>query len=532
MLEPRSVSLEPTHARFATGYACTCAWAIVLLFSPAFGSPTQSAAAVSMLPGLIACLGSIALFRFIPPLAGRTPFVAFAATFMAAGTFLYTHPALSDIAALRMGALALSGFFAIIVVMAWFEMFAKLPPRTIVILAGFAVSIAAGACWLILACPPEQASVLATALPLASCILLPKSSRDRQAARGNGRSRTDARATMLQVIQAAVPLRTLAGLAITFFIVRSIATLAPEYELFSAAVSPLSLFAPIGITAFFAGSAFVVKRIDPSILYKILLSCFAGCVFLLAFSTGVTAALVFYANIVAEVMMWTVLVLWAKKTPVKPHLVFAIGWIAECVGNMSGQIVMPLFADKEPMFFALAIMLILIGVGFAFSEGQLVLNVDFEDEDRPALKAEIGSKENHVRNALEIDGESTSSNDSSPANASDAAARILQNSGQRPARIDKDGEEMSGEPGTEPDAGRFAPDPLDAFVEKYGISPRERDVLAFWLAGRGMKYIENELFISESTVKSHLRSIYRKCDTHNRDETISLFELIKDETTD
>ncbi|MFR4802223.1 MAG: helix-turn-helix transcriptional regulator [Eggerthellaceae bacterium] len=39
-----------------------------------------------------------------------------------------------------------------------------------------------------------------------------------------------------------------------------------------------------------------------------------------------------------------------------------------------------------------------------------------------------------------------------------------------------------------------------------------------------MRYIENELFISESTVKSHLRSIYRKCDVHNRDEIISLYQ--------
>ena len=62
------------------------------------------------------------------------------------------------------------------------------------------------------------------------------------------------------------------------------------------------------------------------------------------------------------------------------------------------------------------------------------------------------------------------------------------------------------------------------FAAQYDISSREQDVLAPWIAGRGMRYIENELFISESTVKSHLRSIYRKCNVHNRDEIISLYQ--------
>lgn len=49
-------------------------------------------------------------------------------------------------------------------------------------------------------------------------------------------------------------------------------------------------------------------------------------------------------------------------------------------------------------------------------------------------------------------------------------------------------------------------------------------MLALWIAGRSLKYIENALFISESTLKTHLRNIYRKCNTHNRDEVISLYE--------
>ena len=45
-----------------------------------------------------------------------------------------------------------------------------------------------------------------------------------------------------------------------------------------------------------------------------------------------------------------------------------------------------------------------------------------------------------------------------------------------------------------------------------------------WLTGHGLKYIQENLFISEATVKTHVRNIYRKCDTHNRAEILALYE--------
>lgn len=530
MLESRELDLAPAHARFALGYACACTWAVVLLFSSAFGAPSEvHAASASMLPGLVACLCSVVFFKAFPSISGRTPFVTAAGVLMAAGTFLCTHPMLAAIPGLRPGGLALSGFFAIIVVMSWFDTFANLAPRIIIILAGCALSIAAAFCWALLSCPAETASVLSSALPLLSAALLPKPHEKRPQATVHDGSRT-----LREVVAAAVPVRTLIGLAVTFFIVRSIATLAPEFEQFNAAVSPASLIIPLCITAFFIASALLVKkRIDPSILYKILLSCFAGCVFLLASSTGITAALVFYANLTAEVMMWTVLALWARKTPVKPHLVFAIGWMAECAGNTLGQAAMPLFAGDQQLFFAVAIAAILLAVGFAFSEGHLVLDVDFEVEDRPVR---LGNTPEY--DSVETAGAACGSpvSQQCPAGAQGSDGQKEAQEGDRAVCGDADG----GRPSTDakpasvrtakqpvqekPDRARDENDPLSAFAAAHDISPRERDVLELWIAGRGMKYIENALFISESTVKSHLRSIYRKCDTHNRDETISLYE--------
>lgn len=496
MIDVRTIGVTPPRLRFALGYACTCAWAVVLLLSPAFGMPDAvHATSASMLPGLVACLGSIFLSRRFPAIAGRTRFVVVAALLMAVGTFLCTYPPTAQFAATRIAGLALSGFFAIIVIMSWFDTYARLNPRAIIVLAGCAISIAALMCWMILASPEPVASALATLLPLISLAMLPSASAA-TSDHADGTPNASKPSTpeiakpvepsLLDIMAAAVPVRTLVGLAITFFIVSSIGSLAPTFGLFINVVTPFSLVVPLGVTVFFVASALLAQRqIDPSILYKILLSAFAAGVFLLMLSIGISASLVFYANIVAEVMMWVVLALWAKKTPVKPHLVFAIGWIAECVGNTAGQTLAPLFAIHIEAFYIVAIMLILVAVGFAFSEGNLVLDIDFGDGE---------------------DGQQARMNAVASARDARAAAvgyDVLSTAAQ------KNGPEVN---------------PLDTFAAAHGLSPREHEVLVLWITGHGLKYIENALFISESTVKSHLRNIYRKCDTHNRAEIIALFE--------
>lgn len=146
-MDSRVPGLAPRHIRFAIGYACTCIWAVVLLSSAAFNAPQAPyTVAASMLPGLVACLSSIFLFKRFPSISGRTPFVMLAGALVCTGTFMCTHPTPAHIAALHISGLVLSGFFAITLIMAWFDTFARLSPRAIIVLAGCAVSIAAFAC--------------------------------------------------------------------------------------------------------------------------------------------------------------------------------------------------------------------------------------------------------------------------------------------------------------------------------------------------------------------------------------------------
>lgn len=65
---------------------------------------------------------------------------------------------------------------------------------------------------------------------------------------------------------------------------------------------------------------------------------------------------------------------------------------------------------------------------------------------------------------------------------------------------------------------------LCAIADRFGISPRERDVLELLAAGNTAAPIAERLFLSVSTVKSHIYSIYKKMGIHSQNELIRIVE--------
>ena len=529
MATPTNISIRPFHVRATIGYSCTTAWGVLVLLNSIFGTAANMTPAVaSMLPGLVTCLLFLFAFRSVPSLGRESALVRIGALLMAAGTFLCTYPPLATMLATRLIGLVVSGALAIVVVMAWFDVFARQSPRAVIVMAGCSATVSAAMCWIVLVCPTSAGSVLISLLPLLAYALLPPAA-DEPA------TPPHATRSFSEVFSAAVPLRTLAGIAVTFFVVSSIGSLAPQFGLFTNEASPLSLLVVIGVSAFFVASARLVRsHIDPTILYKILLSAFAGVVFLVAYSVGISASLLLYANIIADVMMFTVVSLWAKKTPVQPHLVFAIAWVAECVGNVAGQLAGVALAGEVQAFLVATILLILLAVGFAFSEGSLVLDVDFREE--PAAEGVPGAAaDGEGAPDAKKDGESAGADAGTEDARAEAAAGVRDARAARAAAPGDESAQRLPEPSDDADAqpapAAAAPaapaspeERLAAFGDAHGLSPREREVFALWVTGHGLKHIEHALFISEATVKSHLRSIYRKCDTHSRAEIIDLFE--------
>jgi DNA-binding CsgD family transcriptional regulator len=62
-----------------------------------------------------------------------------------------------------------------------------------------------------------------------------------------------------------------------------------------------------------------------------------------------------------------------------------------------------------------------------------------------------------------------------------------------------------------------------AEFDRYGITPREREVIELICAGSTNQEIADRLFISVATVKDHNHNIFRKTNVRNRVELVNLF---------
>lgn len=68
------------------------------------------------------------------------------------------------------------------------------------------------------------------------------------------------------------------------------------------------------------------------------------------------------------------------------------------------------------------------------------------------------------------------------------------------------------------------PDACAAISEQYGLTRREEDVLLLLSQRKTVPDIERELFISNSTAKTHCKNIYKKLGIHKREELLILME--------
>ena len=60
--------------------------------------------------------------------------------------------------------------------------------------------------------------------------------------------------------------------------------------------------------------------------------------------------------------------------------------------------------------------------------------------------------------------------------------------------------------------------------ETFKLSARETDTLRLAMKNMSAKQMASELFVAESTVNSHLKSLYRKVDVHSKKDLVKLVE--------
>lgn len=70
-----------------------------------------------------------------------------------------------------------------------------------------------------------------------------------------------------------------------------------------------------------------------------------------------------------------------------------------------------------------------------------------------------------------------------------------------------------------------------AIAEEHALSARETEVLVFLANGRSVPYIQEKLTLSQSTVKTHVRNIYRKLQVDGKQSLIDLVESVSNKRT-
>ena len=71
------------------------------------------------------------------------------------------------------------------------------------------------------------------------------------------------------------------------------------------------------------------------------------------------------------------------------------------------------------------------------------------------------------------------------------------------------------------------PDYILKFASRYELSQRETELMRLILGSNTNKEIAEHLFISENTVKFHVRNLLRKTDCKNRSELLSLYDSFR-----
>ncbi len=78
-----------------------------------------------------------------------------------------------------------------------------------------------------------------------------------------------------------------------------------------------------------------------------------------------------------------------------------------------------------------------------------------------------------------------------------------------------------------PEVGfRQEPESFPMFVEKFGITPREQEVIMEIYKGKTNREIAETLFVTVQTIKDHTHRIYQKTDVRNRNQLASLLRTI------
>ncbi len=235
------------------------------------------------------------------------------------------------------------------------------------------------------------------------------------------------------------------------------------------------------------------------------------------------------AYFLCEIFVWVFGALTAHRLRISPIFLFGLlrGTVtaAMLVGSIAIQYVAPALDDLPPAgkgFVLLVIAFVLLATRLMPNESVMVRNA----VRCPAVKLmtlELDEKldinTEHQVADVTVSEEPFFESASSSGGAHAADATTPPSLNENP--FGKPQPSQVGETG-----GKFSRK-IRRVAETYMLTERETDILFEWVKGNGAAYIQEKYCISEGTVKTHIRNIYRKLNVHKKSDLMRLIDEIE-----
>lgn len=335
--------------------------------------------------------------------------------------------------------------------------------------------------------------VVETLLPLVICALVAQPARTGQASGVRAKAAPVPLANLLSVTLEAIPARVLAAIGITYFAIGS--TLAQSGAPLDYFSWQTALAAVLTSVVVMATCILLHGRVALASLYKILMVGQVLAAFLLSeWAEGAQVAVVI-TFVGVKIVAWTLmaeLALLARARGTAPAaLVYAAGCLAGHIGEgLAG--VLSVFGLVNQGVLLIVVVALLVGAAAFLFTGEMGKYPDIADAT-PAPDSEEG--------AARVQADSSCDRTPLVETVKPAAVQTAQ-----PSLDERIGE----------------------LASAYMLSARETEVFRLWATGHTLKYIQEKLYLSPSTVKTHVRHIYDKTGVHSRSEIVELLDPLAD----
>ena len=235
-------------------------------------------------------------------------------------------------------------------------------------------------------------------------------------------------------------------------------------------------------------------------------------------NTALTSVIMLVGFLCFESLMWIFFADLSQRFRLSPIFVFGLGRAILAIAIMFGALVpvaLASYAHLLPFGEQALVVLLLLVIVFAYALLPREREIESIIMPCPLVKA--------VSSSFESKEESQRAAGLRNCGGDTRADSALERQATRPApaavaeaRFAKPNEPARG-------GGRFR-GKCETVANTFLLSRRETEILFFLAKGHNAAYIQEKLYISEGTAKTHIRHIYRKCDVHSQQDLMRMVE--------